>query len=42
LTRILDGFDELEADRHEIDPTQPLDVVELAAARQPDVGGDVA
>ncbi len=37
LTRILDGFDEIEA-REEDDPTQPLDVVELVAAHQSDAG----
>ena len=41
LTRILDGLDELEADQHGSDPAQPLDVVELAAARQPG-GSDAA
>ena len=37
LTRILEGLDQLEADRHASDPTQSLDVIELAAARQPDI-----
>jgi integrase len=41
LTRILDGLDELEAARQRSDAEQPLDVVELAAARQP-AEGDAA
>jgi integrase len=41
LTRILDGLDELEADQQRSDAAQPLDVVELAAARQP-AAGDAA
>jgi hypothetical protein len=42
LTRILDGLDEIEADRHASDPPRPLDVVKLATARQPDAGNDAA
>jgi hypothetical protein len=41
LTRILDGLDELEADQQRSDAEQPLDVVELARARQP-AEGDAA
>ena len=37
LTRILDGLDELEADRRENDADR-LNVIELAAARQPAAG----
>ncbi|MCA1677527.1 MAG: tyrosine-type recombinase/integrase [Actinobacteria bacterium] len=42
LTRILDGLDELEADLPQSDPTAPIDVVELAKARQRASHGDPA
>jgi hypothetical protein len=40
LTRILQGLDEIDADRHERDAVPPLDVVGLAAARQHRDGGE--
>ncbi len=40
LTRILQGLDGIDADRHERDAGPPLDVVALAAARQHRGGGD--
>jgi integrase len=42
LTRILDGLAETEADQQGSDPAPALDVVELAAARQSQAGGDAA
>jgi hypothetical protein len=40
LTRILQGLDEIDADRPERDAASPLDVVALAAARQHRGGGE--
>ena len=40
LTRILQGLDEIDTDRHEVDAAPPLDVVALAAAREHDGGGE--
>ena len=42
LTRILQGLDELEAEREQGDEAELLDVVALTAARQPDARGDAA
>ena len=40
LTRILQGLDEIDADRPERDAASPLDVVALAAGRQHRGGGE--
>ncbi|MCA1677556.1 MAG: site-specific integrase [Actinobacteria bacterium] len=42
LTRILDGLDELETDPPASDPTPPIDLIELAVARQAQTGNHAA